>query len=409
MPNYKILQLCKKFPYPIKDGEVIGIINLTIGFHQLSYSTTVLALNTLKHFFDPAKLPAEISNIARFEAVAIDTTVRPLPALLNLFSTKSYNVERFYSKVYEQKLYQQIVDNHYDVILLEGIYLMRYIDIIRRAIKDSNRHPIVVQRPQNVEYIIWERLARHEDNWFKKMYLSFLAKRMQRFETAMINEADVLIPVSQTDLDIFKFNGLRIPSMAIPTGYVFDAILPVDYGIEQNAVAFLGGMDWMPNREGVDWFLEKVWPIVLKQKPDAVFYLAGRNIPSHFFDLKIAGLKVVGEVDDAQKYINSYAISIVPLFAGSGMRVKIIEAMALGRAIVSTSVGAESIRYTNHQDIMIADDAVDFAAAILTILKEPAHRRTLGENAQKLIADKYDNRKISHAIIDFAINQKSKR
>jgi hypothetical protein len=91
-----------------------------------------------------------------------------------------------------------------------------------------------------VEYIIWERLARHEDNWPKKMYLSFLAKRMQRFETAMMNKADVLIPVSQTDLDIFKFNGLRIPSMAIPTGYVFDAIHPVDYSIEHNAVAFLG-------------------------------------------------------------------------------------------------------------------------------------------------------------------------
>jgi glycosyltransferase involved in cell wall biosynthesis len=168
-------------------------------------------------------------------------------------------------------------------------------------------------------------------------------------------------------------------------------------------------MDWMPNREGVDWFLEKVWPIVLKQKPDAVFYLAGRNIPSHFFDLKTKGLKVVGEVEDAQQYINSYAVSIVPLFAGSGMRVKIIEAMALGRAIVSTSVGAESIRYTNHQDIMIADDEVDFAAAILTILKEPAHRKTLGENAQKLIAEKYDNRKISHAIIDFAMNQKNRK
>ncbi len=409
MPSYKILQLCKKFPYPIKDGEVIGIINLTIGFHQLKYETTVLALNTLKHFFDPSTLPSEISEIAKFEAVSIDTTVRPLPALLNLFSTKSYNVERFYSKAYEQKLYQLIVDEPFDVILLEGIYLMRYIDTIRKAIKDSNRQPIIVQRPQNVEYIIWERLARHESNWPKKMYLSFLAKRMQRFETAMMNKADVLIPVSQTDLDIFKFHGLRIPSMAIPTGYIFDAIHPVDYSIEHNAVAFLGGMDWMPNREGIDWFLEKVWPIVLKQKPDAVFYLAGRNIPSHFFDLKTKGLKVVGEVEDAQQYINSYAVAIVPLFAGSGMRVKIIEAMALGRAIVSTSVGAESIRYTNHQDIMIADDEVDFAAAILTILKEPAHRKTLGQNAQKLIAEKYDNRKISHAIIDFAMNQKNRK
>lgn len=390
----KILQITKKFPYPVKDGEVIGIINLTIGFAGLGHEVTTLSLNTKKHYFDPAKLPAPIQKIAKFIAVDIDTTLNPVDAFLNLFTSRSYNIERFYSKEFEHKIAEVLSTQSFDLVLLEGIYLMRYIDVIRKNTKTK-----VLLRPQNVEFVIWERLYANETNPLKKMYLKLLASRMKKFELENINRADIMIPVSATDMDIFLKYGCRLPHTSIPTGYVFDSLPAI--GAEENAVAFIGGMDWMPNYEGVMWFIELVWPKVLAVIPDAKFYLAGRNFPENVRNLKVPGLVIVGEVEDAVQFISSKSISIVPLFAGSGMRVKIVEAMALGRAIVSTGIGAESLAYTNGKDILIADDAPAFSDAVIRILRNNLYRNELGTNAQQLILNKYDNRKISEAILNF--------
>lgn len=282
----------------------------------------------------------------------------------------------------------------FDLILLEGIYLMRYIDVIR---KHTNTK--VLLRPQNVEFIIWERLYANETNPIKKLYLKLLASRMKRFELENINRADIVIPVSATDMDIFLKRGCHLPNTSIPTGYVFDSLPSI--GTEENAVAFIGGMDWMPNYEGVMWFIEQVWPKVLAVIPEAKFYLAGRNFPDNVRNMKVPGLVIVGEVEDAVQFISSKSVSIVPLFAGSGMRVKIVEAMALGRAIISTSIGAESLAYTNGKDILIAMMLLVLPMPVIRILQNNAYRSELGINAQQLILNKYDNRKISEAILNF--------
>ena len=391
-----ILQITKKFPWPVKDGEVIGIFNLTRGFSEQGHQVTVLSLNTKKHYFPPDKLPAEICKLAEFIAVDIDTTIKPLDAFRNLFTDKSYNIERFYSKTFEDKIAETLTKGSFDVILLEGIYLMRYIDVIRKHTKTK-----VLLRPQNVEFVIWERLYETESNWLKRQYLHILAIRMKTFELNNINLADIVVTVSETDLGIFTEYGLKLPATSVPTGYVFDT-LPEITAKEENAVAFIGGMDWMPNREGVEWFINKVWPIVLSQLPDAKFYLAGRNFPAEIRNLKVKGLVVVGEVEDAREFILSKSISIVPLFAGSGMRVKIVEAMALGRAVISTSVGAESLKYTDGGDILIADDAAVFANAVVKMLSDRHQRIALGKKAQQLVLDVYDNRKICKTILDFS-------
>lgn len=409
----KILQITKKFPYPVKDGEVIGILNLTMGFATLGHEVTVLSLNTRKHYFNPKELPASIQKIARFIAVDIDTKLNPAKAFVNLFTNESYNIERFYSKEFEQKIVAILEQEHFDFVLLEGIYLMRYIDILKKTLNaklptpNSELPTKIVLRPQNVEYVIWERLRDTETNPLKKWYLALLAKRMKAFEIKQMNQADLLIPVSQNDLDIFKLKGCHLPSIAIPTGYVYDVLPAIDSGMEENAVAFIGGMDWMPNREGVEWFLEKVWVKVLTQLPHAKFYLAGRNFPDEIRTLQVKGLVIVGEVEDAKAFISSKTISIVPLFAGSGMRVKIVEAMALGRAVISTSIGAESLAYTHGKDILIADDAQTFADEVVRVLSNKTLRLSLGNFAQQLVDEVYDNRKISQRILDFVKQAKA--
>ena len=391
----RILQITKKFPWPVKDGEVIGILNLTRGFAEQGHEVTVLSLNTKKHHFPPEKLPEHIKKLARFIAVDIDTSNKPLKAFLNLFGSSSYNVTRFHSEAFEEKIGEVLRENQFDLILLEGIYLMQYIDAIRENTKAK-----VLLRPQNVEYIIWQRLAEKERSAIVSRYFGLLAERMQEFEVENMNKADILIPVSEADLKIFLEQGCTLPHIAIPTGYVFDGLPPIRED-EENAVAFIGGMDWMPNREGVEWFLDRVWDIVLEQVPDAKLYLAGRNFPDDLNKEEKQGVHIVGEVEDAREFLLSKSILIVPLFAGSGMRVKIVEAMSLGRAIVSTAVGAESLACTDGKDILITDRPGSFARSVIKLLKDQELRMKLGKNAQQLVLDKYDNRKICSAIIDF--------
>ena len=223
---------------------------------------------------------------------------------------------------------------------------------------------------------------------------------MKKFELENITKADLLIPVSETDMQVFKQQGCHTPYHTFPIGYDLGALRSTK-GEEENAVCFIGSLDWQPNREGVEWFLKNVWLKVIEQIPDSKFYLSGRNFPDEIKNLKVQGLVVVGEVEDARQFVSSKSISIVPLFAGSGMRVKIIEAMALGRAIISTTIGAESIEYTNEKNILIADEEATFAEAIIKVLRNNNLRLQLGQNAQQLINTTYNNRKISSAIIDF--------
>jgi glycosyltransferase involved in cell wall biosynthesis len=390
-----ILQITKKFPYPVIDGEVIAINNLTSGFAALGHKVTVLSLNTQKHHFDLENLPAAQKQQADYLAVDIDTSVRPLDAFFNLFTSKSYNIERFWSAQFAQKLAAVLAGQKFDLIIAETIYAMRYIDVIRK-----NTTAKVALRAHNVEYLIWQRLYKEEINPLKKLYLKLLAERLKTFELEHLNKADLLLPVSNADMQQFKAHDCTIPWHVAPIGY--DLNLPdPDELKEENAVAFIGSLDWMPNREGVEWFIKEVWLKVVEQVPDAKFYLAGRNFPEDIKRLNVQGLIVVGEVDDARKFVGSKAISVVPLFAGSGMRVKIIEAMALGRAVISTTIGAEGINYTHGADILIADNAHGFAAAVVKILRSNALRRQLGQQAKQLVNTRYNNLSICSAIIDF--------
>ena len=392
----KILQLTKKFPWPEKDGEVIGILNLTLGFSQMGHEVTVLALNTLKHYFPPEQLPDSISKAARFLSISIDTDVKVWPAFKNLFSRQSYNVVRFFSMDYARELTRLLKEESFDIILVEGVYLMQYIPNVPIEFKGK-----ILFRPQNVEYIIWERLANQDSNWLKRWYYSFLAGRMKEYEMRMMHCSDLMVTVSENDLLHFKGLGYNGPGYCVPTGYRFDH-LPDWLPDEEQAVGFIGGMDWIPNREGVQWFLRDVWPLVLQKLPHARFYLAGRNFPADLLQLKQQGVFIMGEVDDARSFILSKAVSICPLFAGSGMRVKIVEAMAMGRAIISTTIGAESLMYTQGVDLLIADEPALFASHIVHVLIDKPLRVSLGKSAQQRVLATYDNRSICRQIIELA-------
>jgi glycosyltransferase involved in cell wall biosynthesis len=392
----KLLQICSKLPYPPKDGGSVAMNILTEGLISSGNEVHVLAINTPKHFIADQDIDLSYRKRTHYRSVLIDTDVKPFKALMNLFSSESYNISRFYSLDFENVLVEILKKNDFQIVQLETLWVVPYLDVIRKHSKGR-----IVLRSHNVEYSLWERLARTESNPLKKAYLNLLAKRLKKYELSMLNRYDAVLPITESDLRSFEDSGCKLPMMHVPFG-----IDSARYRTELQLAVFprlfhIGAMDWMPNQDGIRWFLESAWPKVHALDQKAELHLAGRNMPDWLKQLKKQNVFIAGEVPDSISFINSASVMIVPLRSGGGMRVKIIEGMALGKAIISTSIGAEGIAYTDGENILIADTADEFVTAISRCCSDKTYTEKLGLNARKLIEEKYDNKIITEKLSAF--------
>ncbi|MBE7442552.1 MAG: glycosyltransferase [Flavobacteriales bacterium] len=394
-----ILQLCSKVPFPPKDGGSIAMDILTQGLIKAGNKVDVLAINTSKHFTDINNVDENYKKITNYQLVFIDTEVKPLDAFLNLFTSKSYNVIRFYSKSFENVLIECLQKNVYDIIQLETLWVAPYLPTIRKYSKAK-----VVLRSQNIEFMIWERLAIDTKNPLKKWYLKLLAKRLKTYEYKVLNSFDAILTITEIDSNNYKKMGCTIPIYHVPFGIDLQ-----NYKIDQSelvkpSVFHIGAMDWRPNADGINWFLKSIWLKVIEQNKTTKLFLAGRNMPDWLMNFKMENVVIEGEVANSHQFINSKSIMIVPLNSGGGMRVKIIEGMAFGKTIISTAIGAEGIDYTNNTDLIIANTEQEFVDAILKCINNQDFADLLGENARKLAETKYDNQLICNKLTDFYSN-----
>lgn len=392
----QILQVANKFPYPAKDGGSIATLSLSRSLASQGHKVTVLAINTSKHYTDPASVPSELSDAIRFISVAVNTDIRILSLIRNfLFSSQPYNAERFISKEFDQTLKNLLSAEKFDIIQLEGLYLAPYLETIR-----AHSTAKVVMRAHNIEHEIWERTASLTKG-IKKWYIKSLAGRIRRMEVQYLNRYDAVLPITARDGDFLHKLGCRLPSHVLPMGVDTVELLPDHSRLEFPSVFHIGALDWMPNQEGLLWFFENVWGKILEKHPDLLFYLAGRNAPPHFKVLPYPNVVYTGEVDNAYDFIRSKAVMIVPVLSGSGMRIKIIEGMALGKAIVTTSIGTEGIATTHGSDIFISDDPEEFARYVCSLIEDRNFCLIIGENASKFVKSRYDNYIITSSLVDF--------
>lgn len=395
----KILQLCNKFPYPLKDGGAIAMYNLTKGLSNNGHDVTLLAMNTKKHYVIPGEVENALKDIAELEYVNINTNISIVKALVNiLFSRIPYNAERFISHKFEKKIISILNEKKFDIVQLEGLYITPYIELIRQH-SDAR----ISLRAHNIEHEIWKRIVSNENNFIRKKYLQILARRIKKFEINSLNTYDLLVPITHRDALILKNLGNHKPYKVSPAGFDIEKAKSDNSKIDYRSLFFLGSLDWIPNQEGLLWFIKRVWPRVIVKNPEARFFIAGRNAPNRLIRkiTKYNNIVILGEVEDAFEYMKNKAIMIVPLFSGSGMRVKIIEGMALGKVIVTTSTGAEGIDARHNENIIIADSEIDFEKEIVNLLENKSFFTKIGENAQKFIVENMDNNKITAELAKF--------
>ncbi len=395
----KILQICHKPPFPPIDGGAIAMNNISQGVLNAGHSLKIISVCTKKHPIDIQLLPKKYVEQTGFESVFIDTRIKIKEAFLNLFSDRSYNVERFISSEMESLITSSLKNSAFDHVILEGLYVAPYFNVIKKLFNGK-----ITLRAHNVEYKIWDRMSLNASNPLKKKYLKLLSERLKKFEIKTYNRVDAICAMTQLDADDVTFISENKNIIAVPSGYIAsDEGIDSD-SIESNSIFHIASMNWQPNVEAVNWFMDKVWPVVFKQNQKAKLYLAGRDMSAEILNLELPNVVVVGEVSVAKDFFTSKEIMIVPLLSGSGMRIKIIEGMALGKVIISTSIGAEGILCTHGENILIADNPTDFANNILKVLSDKEYCAKISSNAKKLIKEKYNNDTVCENMLDFLKN-----
>lgn len=398
----RILQLCHKPPVPAVDGGCIAMNNISQGLMDAGHKVRILTIYTHKHDFMPEIMSEEYLNATNIEGVFVDTKLNVVDAYSSILTSDSYNVSRFFSTDFDIKLTRILKSETFDVIHLESLFMTPYIGTIRRFTKAS-----IVLRAHNLEFVIWEKIAKGSGNFLKKLYLTYLSKKLKKYELKIMNEVAGVASISDEDKKRFQSLGVHTPIINIPFGIDYHHYQIQETGEPELALFHLGSMDWSPNVEGISWFLNEIWPKVHANKPTLKLYLAGRNMPEYFTKGNWPNVHVIGEVEDAKAFMQSKAIMIVPLLSAGGVRVKIIEGLALGKAIISTSIGAEGIDCNHDEQMLIADSVGEWVKGISRLIEEPGLLKKLGE-AGKNHTKKFDNSAIINDLVDFYKSLKKK-
>jgi len=392
----RILQLCLRVPFPPKDGAAIAMNSLTQGLVENNCSVTVLALNTPKHYVDCSIIPKSYLKNISFKAIDVNVSINPLSALISFFTPKhSYNISRFYSKDFENEITRVLKAETFDVVLFESLFMTPYFSIVKKATNAK-----LILRSHNVEFTIWQNLALHEKNPIKKFYLNHLTKRLKEYEINYAKKFSGIACISPVDKTIYHQLNINIPTTTVYCG-VNNELFLNNNNPQRSSLYHIGSMDWLPNKEGIEWFITKIWPLIKQQAPEIECRLAGRKMPKEFLNLHLPDLYIQEYIEDANAFQAENNVLIVPLLTGSGIRIKIIEALALGKAIVTTPKGAEGLPLEHLKNIFIAETPEQFAHWAIEAIRNKPLAETIAKEAQLFARNHFSNKSIAENLITF--------
>lgn len=304
--------------------------------------------------------------------------------LLNLGSRFPYAIKKYESASMRGKIGELSDNGTFDVVICD--FLAPAINVPR----DLSCPSILFQH--NVETMIWKRHFEVQSNPLKKIYLRQQWRKMERFERETCRRFDTVIAVSKDDCEQMRKEYSVDNVFAVPTGVDTDFFTPSGAeAVDQRNVVFTGSMDWLPNEDAIRYYTEQILPLIKRTLPDVTLTVVGRNPYPGLFELsrKDPAIIVTGRVEDVRPYIERAAAYVVPLRIGGGTRLKIYEAMAMEKAIVSTSVGAEGLPVSNGKELFLADTPEEFAAAVVGLLTNPTLAKEVGQRARQTVVEKF--------------------
>ena len=383
----KLLYLTQLVPYPIDAGAKVRMYHVLQQMAASGHDVTLLAFRrdndseaALEHLrqycVDIVTVPIRRSRLADIGHL-----------LRSVVSGEPWMITRDYQEAMMVAVDQVVSQTAFDVIQADQLWMAQYALMARQvSVKQHFVTPRLVLDQHNAMFLIPQRLGESSRNWAIKLLMMREARVMKRYELQVCAKFDAVVWVTDDDRAAFrpKADGTTIP-ICLDTS-TKPLIAPHS---QPCRVTFLGGLHWPPNAAGVTWFVEQVWPLVVEQAPDATLTVIGKNPPKSI-DGAVGQVEATGYVDDPTPLLSETAAFIVPLHAGGGMRVKIIDAWSWGVPIVSTTIGAEGIAYQHDKHLMIADEPQPFADAVVALLKNGAKRAELRIAGREIVERAFD-------------------
>lgn len=400
MPD--ILFIANLVPYPLDSG---GKIKTFTSIQALSKKYTI----DLLCFYE-----SENENEAKKALQPYCRTIKMFPirvttrehlkyiifqALKTLLSPIPLTVYKYHKKIMEESIYDLMKKNTYYAAYFNILQVYSY----KKLIKSHDKNMKFILDAQNCETLILKRYYRETKNLVKKIYLYIEAFKLKIFECSSINDVDKLILLSNEDKKkLEKMSNKKIQCDIIPIGINPPEKVKSAESFNEKGklcILFLGTLTWAPNNEGIIWFLENVIPKLEQNINDFKLYIVGKNPGKKLCSLTLNNkhIELTGYVDSVEPYFEKCDLMVVPLFIGSGQRVKIIESFSRGMPVVSTSIGAEGLEYVDGESILIADDSASFANKIIE-LNDVNLRKKLSVNGKKIYQKNYSVNAVSDKI-----------
>ena len=363
----KILIISHKAIFPTLDGGSLATKKIFYDLKKEYKEVDILALTK--------KEKEKFSKFKNQTLFKVNTNFNLLKLIKSFLSSKSYQAERFYNKNVAKKIIKVINEKKYKFVLFEGVFPSVYLKDIQ-----LNCNCKTIIRTHNIEHEIWNNLAKNSNNLLKKIIYFFLKWQMKKWENFICSKCDFLFCISKNDQ--LYFNKIIKKK---------SEILPVSFNLKERqkpkefSIFHLGSMDWKPNIEGVEWFIKKVWFKNFTNNESFKLYLAGKNMPVFLKNKNNKSLIIESNVESAKNYMLGKSVMIVPIFSGSGIRIKILEGMSMGIPIISTPKGAQGIECENKKNIIICENEFEFIKAIKNIKKDKNLFTKISQGGRDLI------------------------
>jgi sugar transferase (PEP-CTERM/EpsH1 system associated) len=378
-----ILFLSTEVPYPPNHGHYIRTYNI------LKYLAQRYDVHFLGFIKKQEKIEMEpINKICKSTKVfdIPDSVSRPrliLSLFRNLFSRYPYIAQKYYSVNMEKEIRRIIENDKIDIIHYDMLHLARYRDCVGNIPSVLTEH--------NVESERVYRLAKNSHNIVFKLFMYLQYIKLRNFEKKAISEFDLCITVSANDMQTLSEMSPDVHFEEIPNGVDTSFYTPDSEVSFNKSLVWAGGMKDFYNQQAVLFLLESIYPIIKAYMPGIRMTLVGKCNSERILSLaKRNSVHMTGYVEDVRPFINSASVFVAPILSGGGTKLKVLNAMAMAKPVVTTSVGAEGIEAQNGVHLIIADDPAEFAEKTVYLLKNPGIARKIGENARSLILEKYD-------------------
>jgi polysaccharide biosynthesis protein PslH len=374
----QVLVVSTQFPFPPRWGFAMRVYQLA---RQLAarHDVTLLTYAGPEDRASVDELRREL-EVEAVERARPSLTGKRLAQLLSVASRRPFSCRAVHSTEMQEAIDRVCAHRSFDVVQLESSMLC--------GLRFPHNAAVVLDE-HNIEYEVFQRMHEGERSFARRTFNRVEFGRFRRFEQSWWKRVDACVVTSEREVPVVREHAPATPVVVVPNGVDLDYFrASAADGVPETAV-FNGLLDYRPNLDAAYFLVEEIWPLVKRQRPNARLTIVGRGMPSDLRRLRRDGVDVTGEVPDIRPYVRDAAVVLVPVRIGGGTRLKVVEALAAGKPIVSTSLGCEGVNVRNGEQLLVADTADAFASAVVRVFDDRALRRTMGDAGRALAEREY--------------------